>query len=230
MRTKNVPVTRATIGRTKNLTGTKAASVKRNSYVALGLTGRYLGGQATHRGKGSQPVGEDPDQSAGWLGQSKEAWQRCSSTCEDREVFTWKPSSRSVRCFSRCSLAANDVLEDCIDRKLTFSLVLTFSRLHQSLLPWQLFFTTRRQWLARELIAASNCSPCPPSSAAGQFAPLVARWEPPSGVFCSVMLDTETEYGAAHCLQSGRLCTLLTSPAVSLQSPCPSHPYARLKI
>ena len=109
--------------------------------MALGLTGRYLGGQATHRGKGSLPVGEDPDQSAGWLGQSKEACQRCLALATAREVFTWKPSSRSGPLFQQgVRFAANDVLEDCVDQKLTFSLVLTVASLTDSLGDLQVFF------------------------------------------------------------------------------------------
>ena len=49
----------------------KAASLKRYSIGALGLAGRYLGGQATHQGQRFWARGEDPDQFAGWFGQSK---------------------------------------------------------------------------------------------------------------------------------------------------------------
>ena len=37
---------------------------------ALGLAGRYLGGQATQQGQRFWARGEDPDQFAGWFGQS----------------------------------------------------------------------------------------------------------------------------------------------------------------
>lgn len=38
---------------------------------ALGLAGRYLGGQATQQGQRFWARGEDPDQFAGWFGQNK---------------------------------------------------------------------------------------------------------------------------------------------------------------
>ena len=38
---------------------------------ALRLAGRYLGGQATQQGQRFWAQGEDPDQFAGWFGQSK---------------------------------------------------------------------------------------------------------------------------------------------------------------
>ena len=59
-----------TIGRTKNPTGTKQP-VEALEIGALGLAGRYLGGQATHQGQRFWARGEDPDQFAGWFGQSK---------------------------------------------------------------------------------------------------------------------------------------------------------------
>jgi hypothetical protein len=45
------------------------------NFCALGPAGRYLGGQATHQGQRFWARGEDPDQFAGWFGQSNSAWQ-----------------------------------------------------------------------------------------------------------------------------------------------------------
>jgi len=41
-------------------------------FGALGLAGRYLGGQASQQGQRFWARGEDPDQFAGWFGQSIE--------------------------------------------------------------------------------------------------------------------------------------------------------------
>ena len=68
---------------------------------ALGLAGRYLGGQATHQGQRFWARGEDPDQFAGWFGQSNEPGNTLCFRFKGRvgARFTWKPSRWSIPLF-----------------------------------------------------------------------------------------------------------------------------------
>lgn len=93
---------------------------------ALGLAGRYLGGQASQRGQRFWARGEDPDQFAGWFGQSKCSSQRPLLSFKGSVVarFTWKPSRGRSR-FFRISLPVGRLTVGDVRPELTFSLVLT---------------------------------------------------------------------------------------------------------
>lgn len=106
--------------------------------MALGLTGRYLGGQATQQEQRFDALGADPDQlQAG----SVRPWMIASplpSAGSRHAGHVWKPSRWSIPCCQQLPYVLKKVCRGTFStKKLTFSLVLTATMLTELSGHWK---------------------------------------------------------------------------------------------